>query len=208
MNILPKENLDIQSIAQELLEGNTLVYPTETCYGLGCDATNYEAVDKIFDIKHRQKNKPVLVVAHDLSVMLEHVFDSPLLFELEEKYWPGPLTVVTKVRPDSNLAKGVIHEDGTIAFRITEHPVAAELCRAIDGPLVSTSANIAAAASPYDIGEVLLMFNDQYIQPDIIIDAGPLPHKSPSTVIRINNGTIEILREGEIIISQEEITNI
>ncbi len=201
MNILPKENLDIKSITQALLAGKTLVYPTETCYGLGCDATNQDAVDRIFDIKHRQKDKPLLVVAHDLSVMLEHVIDSPILFELEEKYWPGPLTVVTRARPDSDLAKGVIAEDGTIAFRITDHPIAAALCEAIDGPIVSTSANIAAHKSPYDIADVLAMFGEEVVQPDIVIDAGTLPEKSPSTVIRINNnGTIEVLREGEIII--------
>ncbi len=199
MEILPEENLNIKSISQALLEGQTLVYPTETCYGLGCDATNQAAVDKLFDIKHRQKNKPLLVVAHDLSVMLEHVIDSPKLFELEEKYWPGPLTVVTRARPDSNLAKGVIAEDGTIAFRVTDHPVASALCEAIDGPIVSTSANIAAHKSPYDIADVLAMFGEEIIQPDMVIDAGVLPERSPSTIVRINiDGTIEVLREGNI----------
>jgi len=202
MNILPKEQLDIDELVQQLSAGQTIVYPTETCYGLGADATNQAAVDRIFDIKKRQRNKPVLVVAHDLSVMLEHVFDSRALFDIEEKYWPGPLTVVTKVRPDSNLAKGVIAEDGTIAFRVTEHPIAAALCEALNGPLVSTSANIAAQASPYDIQDVLAMFQDELIQPDVIIDAGKLPHQSPSTIVRIHeDGTLEVLREGAIIIS-------
>ena len=206
MEILPEENLNIQSITESLLEGKTLVYPTETCYGLGCDATNQAAVDKIFDIKHRQRNKPVLVVAHDLSVMLEHVHSSPTLFELEEKYWPGPLTVVAHARPDSNLAKGVIAEDGTVAFRITEHPISSALCEAIDGPIVSTSANIAAQKSPYDIGEVLGMLQEEIIQPDSIIDAGALPHKAPSTIVKIlENGTLQVLREGEIVIPDAPI---
>jgi len=200
MNILPKENLDIQSVAQALLEGQILVYPTETCYGLGCDATNQEAVDKIFAIKQRQKNKPMLVVAHDLSVMLEYVYDSPLLFELEKKYWPGPLTVVTQARGDLLLAEGVIASDGTVAFRITEHPVAAALSKELDRPIVSTSANITAHKSPYDIAEVLSVFEGQDVQPDIVIDAGSLTHELPSTIVRIKKGTMEVLREGEIVI--------
>ena len=121
------------------------------------------------------------------------------LFELEEKYWPGPLTVVTRIRPDSNLAKGVIAEDGTIAFRITDHPIASALCEAIDGPIVSTSANIAAHKSPYDIGDVLAMFENEIIQPDIVIDAGTLLDRSPSTIVRINiDSTLTTLREGEV----------
>lgn len=204
MNIFPQENLDISAICEALKSGKALVYPTETCYGLGCDATNQEAVDRIFAIKQRQKNKPLLVVAHDLSVMLEHVFDSPTLFELEEKYWPGPLTVVTRARSDSNLAKGVIAEDGTVAFRITDHPIASAICQAIDGPIVSTSANIAAHKSPYDIGDVLAMFGEEVVQPDIVIDAGVLPDRSPSTIVRINiDGTIEVLREGDIVIASK-----
>jgi len=199
MNILPQENLNIASLSHALLEGQTLVYPTETCYGLGCDATNQEAVDQIFYIKQRRKDKPVLVIAHDLSVMLDHIIESPVLFELAEKYWPGPLTVVVRARPDSPLAKGVIAEDGTVAFRITEHPIAAALCEALDGPIVSTSANIAAQASPYDIADVLDMFQGESLQPDSIIDAGILPDRSPSTVVRINmDGTIDVLREGNI----------
>ncbi|KKS53086.1 MAG: Sua5/YciO/YrdC/YwlC family protein [Candidatus Magasanikbacteria bacterium GW2011_GWD2_43_18] len=188
-------------IAEALHSGQTLVYPTETCYGLGCDATNQVSVNRIFDIKKRQRDKPLLVVAHDLSVMLEHVFDSRTLFEIEEKYWPGPLTVVTKARPDSSLAKGVMAEDGTVAFRITEHPIAKALCKAIDGPIVSTSANIAAHESPYDIKDVLAMFEHEAIQPDIVINAGRLPHESPSTIVRIHeDGTLEVLREGEIML--------
>jgi len=133
--------------------------------------------------------------------MLEHVFDSPALFDIAEKYWPGPVTVVTKARPDSTLAKGVLAEDGTVAFRITEHPLAGALAKALGGPLVSTSANIAAHESPYDIKDVLAMFENEDEQPDIVIDAGKLPYKLPSTIVKIReNGTIEILREGATIL--------
>ena len=94
-----------------------------------------------------------------------------------------------------------IADDGTVAFRITEHPLAVALCKAIDGPLVSTSANISAHESPYDIKDVVAMFAHEAVQPDIIIDGGKLPHESPSTIVRIHeDGTLEVLREGEMIV--------
>lgn len=201
MDVISSAQLDIASITESLKAGKTIVYPTETCYGLGCDATNQIAVDRIFDIKQRQEDKPLLVVAHDISVMLEHVFESRTLFELAEKYWPGPLTVVVSARPDSPLARGVIAKNGTIAFRITEHPIASLLARSLGGPLVSTSANISAQASPYDIREVRAMFDGQQYQPDSIIDGGALPHELPSTIVRIREDeSLEVIREGKIVL--------
>lgn len=199
MQIIKESNLIIPDIVFALKQGKTIVYPTETCYGLGCDATNEEAVNKIFDIKQRQKNKPVLVVASEPAMMMDYVRWSETLQQLAEKYWPGALTVVVPVNGEMKLPGGVVGEDGTLAFRITDHPLASILSRELGQPLVSTSANIAAEESPYDIGAVLQMFGNAGIQPDIIIDAGELPHKSPSTVVRISNGDLEVLRQGEIV---------
>jgi L-threonylcarbamoyladenylate synthase len=200
MKKLQSDNLEISEITQVLQDGGTIVYPTETCYGLGCDASNQEAVDAVFDIKQRDKNKPLLVIAHDPSVMMRYVEWTPQLDELAEKHWPGPLTIVARAKEDCGLAKGVIAEDNTIAFRITAHHLASELCEALDKPLVSTSANIASQDNPYDIEHVEAMFTKTEKQPDILIDAGELPHQTPSTIIKIHNGEIEVIRQGQIII--------
>lgn len=208
MNVISEDNIDLDNVISSLEAGDTIVYPTETCYGLGCDATNQQAVDDIFAIKHRQKEKSVLVVAPDMSMMIDHIKWTPALEEIANQYWPGPLTVVVDVLSTSDLAEGVIAADGTIAFRITDHALAKELSEKLGKPLVSTSANLSALQSPYDIADVLTMFEGQDHQPDMVIDAGKLPHKSPSTIIRIfADGQTNVLRQGEIIVDNDRLKN-
>lgn len=201
MNIIKEEQLDFEGLVNRLKAGDTIVYPTETCYGLGCAADNDEAVERIFAIKRRQKDKPLLVLAHDPAVMMRYVHWTPALEKLNERYWPGPLTVVAGILPHAQLARGVIASDRTVAFRITDHPLCAALSEALHAPLVSTSANIAAHESPYDIADILATYAGAEQQPDIVIDAGILPHHAPSTVVRLHNGEIEVIRQGELIVT-------
>ena len=201
MEIIKKENLDITSLVGELKRGATVVYPTETCYGLGCDANNREALDKIFQIKNRQKNKSVLVVVADLAMILPYIEWDSTLQKLADKYWPGPMTLVVKSKQDCILPPGVVNEDGTIAFRVTKHYLAAEIAKQLNSPLVSTSANISEMESPYDIESVLTMFENSEVKPDFVIDAGTLPHQSPSTIVRFSDGRLEVLRQGGVIVS-------
>ena len=200
MNILPSDNLNISAIVSELEQGKTIVYPTETTYGLGCDATNEEAVNRIFDIKQRQREKSLLIIVPARDMMYEYIEHNPTIEKLANRYWPGPLTVVTHIKPDKKLASGVVRDDGTIAFRISSHPIAAELARKLGKPLVSTSANIAAQKSPYDSDEVTKTFQKQEIAPDIFINAGILPEKAPSTIVRVDGNRVTVLRQGDIII--------
>ena len=200
MEVVKMENLNIDEIVEALKNGKVIVYPTETVYGLGCDATNQEAVDKIFKIKQRQENKSVLVVAGNIDMMVKYISWSKKLHELSDKYWPGPLTVVVSAKPENNLAHGVLADDGTVAFRITGHSLASELSNKLGGPLVSTSANIAAQESSYNVESIIKMFENREFQPDIIIDAGELPHRSPSTVVRVVGDEVKVLRQGELIV--------
>lgn len=200
MKVIKDVESSISEIVDALKQGKSIVYPTETCYGLGCDATNVDAVARIFDIKKRQKDKPVLVVAGDIALMREYIEWNETLQQLADRYWPGPLTVVADVNLENILPAGVVGDDGTVAFRITNHPLAARLSEELGGPIVSTSANIASLESPYDIESVLHMFQDVDDQPDMVIDAGTLPHHSPSTIVRVEDGDITVLRQGEIVI--------
>ncbi|MBI2436449.1 MAG: threonylcarbamoyl-AMP synthase [Candidatus Magasanikbacteria bacterium] len=202
MEIISYDSLNIPYIVDSLKQGKTIVYPTETCYGLGCDATNREAVEKIFEIKHRQKDKSVLVVASDPSIMMEYIEWTPVLEKIAERYWPGPLTVVVCAKNGYDLPVGVkAADDGTIAFRITDHPLASQLSKELGKPIVSTSANLASYKSPYDSALVRAMFDTSIPQPDIIIDAGKLVEHAPSTVIRLGrDGEFHVLRQGEVIV--------
>lgn len=200
MEVLPLEQTDIAKIAERLKQGDVIVYPTETCYGLGCDATNQEAVDRLFAIKERQKEKPVLVVVPDIDQLVEYIDWTPELDTISQRYWPGALTVVANLREEHPFAVGVAAADNTLAFRVTAHPFAAELSEALGRPLVSTSANIAKQASPYDVEQVLAMYEGREQQPDVIVNAGPLPEESPSTIVKIHNHTVTALRQGEVIV--------
>ncbi len=200
MIIKKQENLNIQEIINFLEEGKTLVYPTETVYGLGCDATNQEAVNKIFTIKKRQQEKSVLMIVADLAMMLKYIEWTPKLQELSDKYWPGPLTIVAPIKFRNNLAQGVIAKDNTVAFRVTDHPLAHELSKQLGKPIVSTSANITQMSNPYEIEDILKIYQNEKEQPDLIIDGGVLPHQSPSTIIKLVGEKVIILRQGELVI--------
>lgn len=183
--------------------GGIIVYPTETCYGLGCDAENKTAVERLFKIKARESDKPVLVIAEDMSVFLKYVQWNEVIDGLARMYWPGALTIVAtlKIHSEEYLAPGVIGSDHTLAFRVTSHPFAANLAHTIGSPLVSTSANISSYPNPYEIDYIVSMFSGREVEPDLIIDAGDLVRRSPSTIVRVEaNGEKVILRQGEIVI--------
>jgi L-threonylcarbamoyladenylate synthase len=204
MHTLSTEQLDIASVVQDLIAGQTLIYPTETCYGLGCDAANQSAVDAIFRIKQRQADKPVLVLMADIAMAMEYIEWNETIQSLATLYWPGPLTIVAMPRDVSQFARGIAGPLGMVAFRVTSHPLAQALVRELGGPLVSTSANISAEASPYDIADVLRMFEGRECQPDTILDGGVLPHESPSTIVRVNSDqSLDILRQGAIVIKTD-----
>lgn len=201
MEIIKRSNLDIEEIAKRILAGETIIYPTETCYGLGCDSTNKEAVDRIFNIKDRQKDKSLLVLVADIGMIIDYIVWSEKLDTISKKFWPGPLTTVVQVKAGHPFAGGVVGVGNTLAFRVTGHPLACEIVEAVGRPLVSTSANIASFESPYDTENIISMFKNREIQPDIMIDAGHLAHKSPSTIVKINNEELTVLRQGGIVIN-------
>jgi len=217
MQIIKQSDLNFSDVVAALKNGKTIVYPTETCYGLGCDARNNEAVEKVVKIKQRQENKPMLVVVPDAAMALEYLEWSPKLQELADKYWftrcsppamgradgdePGALTIVARAKENCGLAAGVVAKDGTVAFRVTSHSVAARLGRELGAPLVSTSANIAGQEPSYKVEDIIKMFSNAVDQPDIIIDAGELPRRAPSTIVRVMDGRVEVLRQGEVAVN-------
>lgn len=200
MQIIPQEQLDIEMMVTALKQGSTVIYPTETCYGLGCDATHVQAVENIFAIKQRQREKTVLVLMADVAMAMDYVEWTPTLEHIARQYWPGALTVVVPVKEGGGLAPGVVRSDGTIAFRITDHYMAKEMVQALGKPLVSTSANISDMGNPYSLDEVLSMFEYAAHQPDIIIDGGHLVERAPSTIVKIDGEHVEVLRQGEVVV--------
>lgn len=216
MIVLKKE--EIEKLILLLKSGQTAVFPTESSYGLGCDATNRNAVEKIFKIKDREQNKPLLVVVPDIKMAKKYLVWNELLEKLACKYWlaslelrrsgpkqseggPGPLTVIGQYRRrwlGKNLALGVVSQQKTVAVRVTVYLFLKEITMGLGRPLVATSANLAGAGEIYSAEEIKKIFSDRPNAPDILVDGGELPHVKPTTLVSVVNNKVEILRQGEL----------
>ena len=200
MRCIKEMEASLDDMVLALRNGQTIVYPTETCYGLGCDATNAVAVKRVYELKQRPKEKSLILIVSDLSVMAPYIEVTEPLKKIGDQYWPGPLTVIVSVNTNCTLPIGVVRDDVTIAFRVSSHPLAQALCQALGRPLVSTSANLAGAPVPYTVEAILHAWPATGWQPDIVIDAGILPARAPSTVIRLTGKNIELVRQGDIVV--------
>ncbi|MFA5175470.1 MAG: L-threonylcarbamoyladenylate synthase [Patescibacteria group bacterium] len=202
MFLLKKENLD--KAVELLKKGKILIFPTETSYGLGCDATNQKAVDKIFKIKGRQTDKPLLVVAPTVELAKKYLEWSDILEKISSKRWPGPITVVGKYKINNSkteklkLSDGVAAKDGTVAMRVSDHPVCKFLSEKLGSPLVATSANLSEAGDIYDSADAIKIFENREFKPDAILDYGRVPFCKPTTIVSVIEKKIKILRQGEM----------
>ncbi len=180
-------------IADALRRGNIMVYPTETVYGIGCDAFDDTAVSRVFEIKQRPLNKPLILLIRDIRMLGELVTGLPQIAQrLIEAYWPGPLTMIFRAKPGiSALLTG---GSGTIAVRQSPHPFPASLFQAFDHPLVSTSANISSEAPALSIQALPDRITDKV---DLIVDAGII-QGTPSTVVDVTDGRLVYRRDGAI----------
>ena len=127
---------EIEPFAALLRAGGIVAFPTETVYGLGADATNSDAVLKIYETKGRPRFNPLIVHVADLEMAKSLVEMSPLAERLA-RFWPGPLTLVLPLRPGSGLSELVTAELPTVALRLPAHPLARALIAAFGGPLAA-----------------------------------------------------------------------
>lgn len=201
MNRIFEKDVDFKSLSESLQSGKIMVYPTETCYGIGCDATNEKAIKKIFDLKGRKENKPVLLLFKDVETVQSFVEWTPLAQTLASKFWPGPLTLVFSLKPGKHFPPGVLGEQNTIAARVSSFPFIQKCFEYFSYPIVSTSANLSGDPSSYLSTDVMQSFFESEIPLDIFIDAGTLPINPPSTIIDVRSSSPKILRQGSIMLS-------
>lgn len=194
---MPRRNKQIDEAINVLERGGVVVFPTETAYGLAADATNPRAVRRVYEIKGREPGKtPPLIVAS--RAMAEEYAEIPeVLRPLTEAHWPGPLTVVGKV--GKGLASGVVRSDGTVAVRVSPHPVALALSKGLGLPIVATSANVSGLSACYSVNTFLKQLRAAgHPEPDAIVDVGPIPRRKPSTIVTVKRGKVVVLRQGSV----------
>jgi L-threonylcarbamoyladenylate synthase len=186
------ENLREAVVA--LRRGDVIVFPTETLYGLGADALNFAAVEKVFQLKGRDPNNPIPVLVSDRSMLNSLVTEIPRLAEkLMERFWPGPLTLVLPARQD--IARPLVNSTGGIGVRISSQPIATEIVRLLGRPLTATSANPSGQPAAQTLAQARDYFTGKI---KIFIEGGALTSKTGSTVAAIAGCKITIIRAGEI----------
>jgi len=189
----------IERIAENLREGRVIAYPTETFYGLGADAGNEKAIEKIFSIKGREFNNPIPIIIGTLEELGGLVEEIPEAAQkLISVFWPGPLTLV--FRASKAVSPRLTANTGLIGIRISSHPIARMLAQALGAPLTATSANLSGKEECTTAQEVAHTM-DHLV--DGIIDGGRTTGYKGSTVINITVSPPQILRIG--VISENEI---
>ncbi len=184
--------IEINNSLNVLKKGGNILYPTDTVWGIGCDATNAKAVSKIFAIKSRAEKKSFIILLDDVESIKNYVEKIPLQVNDLILNYNRPLTIVFPGA--KNLAKNLISDDGTIAIRIVQHSFCKNLIKELGKPLVSTSANVSGTPTPNLFREISDFIKDKvgYV---VNIDQHKLIPTSPSTVIKIDvTGNYEILR--------------
>lgn len=172
-----------------------MIYPTETAYAIGSDSRNKEAIRRIFALKGREQEKTFPLIAADRFMVNQFVVWNAEAKKLARKFWPGPLTLVLPVKTGSGLAP-LVRKEGSIAVRVSAHRIARALAREVGVPIVSTSANRSGLGAVYSISALKKQFPS--LREDVVIlDAGRLPKRTPSTIVKFDPQPI-VIRQGAV----------
>lgn len=195
---------EIERAAEVLRAGGLVIFPTETVYGVGCDATNAEAVARLYAAKGRPQFNPLIVHVSDLAAAEREARLHPRARALAERFWPGPLSLVAPRRIESAVVELACAGLTTIALRAPAHPTARALMEAFGKPIAAPSANrsgrvsaTTAAHAAEDLGAAV----------GAVLDAGPSPIGLESTIVSVDDeGSATLLRVGAI--AREEIESV
>lgn len=216
MKILDLQKIDqaeaIEAAVAVLRHGGSLIYPTETVYGLGVDATNARAVGRLLAYKARRQGKPLSVAVSDEAMAARYVELNEQARALYGQFLPGPMTIISEVRGarattedadqkmSASLAPGVASEFATLGIRIPDYPLVRELARRLGRPITATSANASGKRRPYTVAQILTHLTEKQRQLiDLILDAGELPTRPPSTVVDTTLSTPLVMRSGALV---------
>lgn len=181
---------DIQLCLNTLQKGGIILYPTDTVWGIGCDATNEEAVAKIFDLKKRVDTKAMIILLGEEATLTNYVSDNNLQIFDYIKGIHKPTTVI--YQKAINLAKNLVAEDGSVAIRITKDAFCKDLMKAFGKPIVSTSANISGYPTPLCFADISLDIKEGV---DYVVK-----HRQEETSMQIPSSIVKWDEAGNLII--------
>lgn len=195
-----RDRASLQKAARTLQSGGLVAFPTETVYGLGASTFREKALERIFEVKGRPQDNPLIVHLAEVSDMAKVAQKIPArAYLLAEKFWPGPLTLVLERSP--SLPARVSCGLGTVAVRVPSHPVAGELLREAGVPVAAPSANRSGSPSPTRAGHV---WQDLAGKIEAIVDGGECDIGVESTVLDLSGEAPVLLRPGGVTVEQLE----
>jgi L-threonylcarbamoyladenylate synthase len=202
--ISSQDNLD--KIINAFSQGKVVCIPTDTVYAISCDATNIDAIKKIYQIKERALNKTLPVFVADIQMAKAYVKFSSKELKLIENFWPGALTLVSKVLDNNQKIPNILINKDKIAVRTPDHKLIQSICKSINKPIIATSANISSQSSvnsTEDIIKIFLNKVDYIVQDSALCKSNDL---TPSTIVEfISEDKFRLIREGKI--SKSELDN-
>ncbi len=192
VNPLDPEVRLIEEAAHVLKNGGVIGYPTETVYGLGADAYNEEALERIFRIKGRETGKPISILVGDM-VMLKEVTARipPVAMGMIRDHWPGPLTIIFEA--SKTCPPILTGETGRIGIRISPHRIPQKLLETLKRPITSTSANLSGMPSLSDPKELYGVFRGKI---NLVLDGGETKEGGVSTVVDVTVSPPRVVRRG------------
>jgi len=183
---------EIDKSIKILKSGGTILYPTDTVWGIGCDATSNKAVSKVFSIKKRKEKKSLIILLASVEEISNYISHYPSQVSDLINHYHKPLTIVFPGA--KNLAKNLIAQDGTVAIRVVKHEFCKNLIKQFGKPLVSTSANISGSQTPIVFRDISSHILDK-VNYVVNLEQGKLTPANPSTIIKVDiTGNYEILR--------------
>lgn len=185
--------MDIGRLVEVINNGNIAVVPTDTVYGIIGDATNIDVIHKVYEVKKRDYSKPLILMVSSIDMLEKYVLEvNDIEKKLINRYWPGKLTILFK--KNSNIDDLITSGSNLVGIRYPDNKELNELMDKLNKPLISTSCNI---SSKEVITSIDMLEEDISKHVSYVYDGGILSDTS-STIVRVNDGKIEIIRDGEL----------
>ena len=189
-------------LAVNIIKNNGLVvYPTDTLYGIACNALSKKAITKVYKAKGRNFKKPLSIAFHSLIQAKKYVKFNSVTLKLANKFLPGPLTIVLPMK--HKFPKELTFGSKEVGMRIPDNKVALELIKEFGYPITATSANISGRENPVIAEDAIKQIGKKV---DLILDSGKCKLKKPSTVVEVQNNKVRVLRRG--IINKDKLESI
>jgi len=190
-----------KQLIELLAAGQVIAYPTETVYGLGCDATNKLAIEQIYQIKEKDSNNPLLLLVGSRAMAGKYFEFNKLARRLAKKYWPGALSLILPVKAEYREALGA----EKLGVRLSSDLFATGLSRRLGKPITSTSANPSGQPAALSGDQVVAYFADKLNGVAALADVGTLNFAVGSTIIDTTVMPAKIIRQGAVLISEKEL---